>query len=291
MNVNNVARESLFLSQTSPMSLTSPTTGRAGKQKAQETSTSDPFGIGSTGEIDEESFQNALVSHLLEERNSKAAEAYDLRFAQAQKAGHSAEDSVKIALSSVVDRRLIARETAEQINGISFRAAQLDHRLDALYDGRGGPGDDTVAKSSVQDATSKALEVLNRMKSGELSVESRSLNALSNVAPRTHLAHGGSGGFLWKPNSESDGRLVVLLPSQYTGRVMSAGIYESMPPTEEGLIEEGKFSGDSHNGGRAHFRFNRAGGAYPNNVYVVARTTDGRTVSFPIANGSQRVSR
>ncbi|MGA1191633.1 MAG: hypothetical protein ACO3XO_05070, partial [Bdellovibrionota bacterium] len=178
----------------------------------------------------------------------------------------------------------------------SFRAAQLDHRLDALYDGRGGPGDDTVAKSGVQNATSKALEVLNRMKTGELSVESRSLNAPSNVAPRTHMAQAhaarsGSGEFLWKPNSESDGRLVVLLPAQYTGRVTSAGIYESMPPTEEGLIEEGRFSGDSHNGGRAHFRFNRAGGAYPNNVYVVARMTDGRTVSFPIANGSQRVSR
>lgn len=292
MNVNNVVREPLFLSQsTSAIPHSTTNSSQQGESRAQETSSSDPFGIGSTGEIDEESFQHALVSHLLEERNSKAAEAYGLRFAEAQEKGHSAEDSVKIALSSIVERGLIARDTAEQINGISFRAAQLDHRLDVLYDGRGGPGDNTIAKSSVQEATDKALTVLSQMKAGELSVESRALNAPSNTIPRPNTIPGGSGEFLWKPNSESDGKLVVLLPSQYTGRVTSASIYESMPPTEEGLIEEGRFSGDSHNGGRAHFRFNKAGGAYPNNIYVVARLVDGRTVSFPIENGSQRVSR
>lgn len=33
---------------------------------------------------------------------------------------------------------------------------------------------------------------------------------------------GGLGGFVWKPISESDGNLVVLLPNSYRGRVNSA---------------------------------------------------------------------
>ena len=256
---------------------------------------SDPFKIGNTGEIDEEAFQHALVRYLLEEQDQSLASAYEKQFKKTQKQGLSAEDAVKSALSSLVENGLVTKDVAERVNGISFRAAQLDERLDALYDGRGGPGDDTIATASVSQATRKAIDILSREKSGELNIGSRALNAPSNTLPSTHNigthASGGSGEFLWKPSSESDGKLVVLFPSQYTGNILSSGIYEAMPPSKENLVEEGRFSGDSHNGGRAHFRFSRSGKSYPDNVYVVAQLTDGRTISFPIADGAARVSR
>ncbi|HMO18156.1 MAG TPA: hypothetical protein PKA63_11240 [Oligoflexia bacterium] len=97
-------------------------------------------------------------------------------------------------------------------------------------------------------------------------------------------------GFLWKPVSENNGRLVVLLPANLTGKVRSAAIYSSLPPSPENLIEDGKFSGDHQNGGRSHFRFSKPGGSYPNGSYVVAQLKDGSYTSFQIGNSSSRNS-
>lgn len=95
-------------------------------------------------------------------------------------------------------------------------------------------------------------------------------------------------GFLWKPVSESDGKLVVLLPQSITGRVKSASIHTSLPPRNENMIEGGRFAGDTHNENRAHFRFSRAGSSYPNNAYVVAQLNDGTYTTFQIKNSGSR---
>ena len=82
----------------------------------------------------------------------------------------------------------------------------------------------------------------------------------------------------------------MLFPDNLTGNISSAGIYSSLPPSYENLIEEGDFSGDNHNGGRAHFRFTRPGGAYPDGVYVVAQLNNGQTATFEIDDSSSRNS-
>lgn len=96
---------------------------------------------------------------------------------------------------------------------------------------------------------------------------------------------GEGGGFVWKPISESDGRLVVLLPPQYRGRVRATFLAHG----DGTVIEMGRFSGDDINGNRPHYRFSRPGAGYGQNLFVVSDLTDGHTVHWPIANGASRV--
>ena len=89
---------------------------------------------------------------------------------------------------------------------------------------------------------------------------------------------GGTGGFRWKPVSDSNGNLVVLLPSQYNGKVSSVSVNG----------ERGSFSGIA-NGNRTHWRFSKPGAAYGSNARVVA-TTSGGNVSWTVPNGGSRTS-
>ena len=95
---------------------------------------------------------------------------------------------------------------------------------------------------------------------------------------------GGGGGFLWKPRSESTGKLVILLPTQYRGRVTTQYVANAGGD----IIETGAFAGDEHNGDRPHFRYTRAGAAFGGNIYAVADIEGEGTVHWPIPNGAAR---
>jgi len=98
---------------------------------------------------------------------------------------------------------------------------------------------------------------------------------------------GGDDRFLWKPISQNDGRLVVLFPAKYRGRIDSAGVY-----TQGGdKIESGRFAGDSKNGGRPHYRFSKPGGGFGRDVRAIANLKDGGQVIFDIADGAERVEK
>ncbi len=94
------------------------------------------------------------------------------------------------------------------------------------------------------------------------------------------------GGFVWKPVSESDHKLVVLLPSQFKGNVESCWIANA----GGGVIEVGNFAGDTHNGNRPHYRFSKPGSGYGANIQVVARLKSGGTESWAIPNGASRTT-
>lgn len=241
------------------------------------------------GNVHEEELQHALVVHLLEESHPEALAAYLEAFNQVILHA-SAEDSVKEALKKVVEEGLLTTEVAEEINGMSFQAAQLDDNLTMLFDNRGGGSDSTIAVRGLDDAILRAESTLEKLQSGELTLESRSLEAPSNGTggvSASGTAQFGDG-FLWKPSSDRDGKLVVLFPPELSGSIESASIYSEVPPTTISLIESGRFSGDQHNGGRAHFRFTRPGSSYPDGVYVVAQLRDGTHVQFRIGETSQR---
>ena len=94
-------------------------------------------------------------------------------------------------------------------------------------------------------------------------------------------------GFLWKPRSESNGRLVVLLPNNLRGQVNGAGIYSSPTTSGSALIEQGRFAGDTHNGARPHYRFEMSGAGYGSDIWVVAQTDIGN-LAWNIPNGASR---
>ena len=94
---------------------------------------------------------------------------------------------------------------------------------------------------------------------------------------------GEGGGFLWKPSGESTGKLVVLLPPQYTGHVSACFV-----GTRGGsVIEQGNYAG-VHNGDREHYRYSKPGSAYPAGVVVVADLKSGGSVHWPIPSPGSR---
>jgi hypothetical protein len=108
--------------------------------------------------------------------------------------------------------------------------------------------------------------------------------AASAPAPSGSLGvTGAGGGFLWKPVAESNGKLVVLLPSQYTGSISTCFIASP----SGSVIEQGSYGG-VHNGGRVHFRFSQSGSYYGSGIYVVADLEDGTTVNWYIPDGGSR---
>lgn len=88
--------------------------------------------------------------------------------------------------------------------------------------------------------------------------------------------------FLWKPSSENDGRLVILLPSRFRGHVSRLSISGGFG------TEVGRFAGDTHNGFRPHFRFSHHGSRYGSNITVNALLSNGQIVSWNIPNGASR---
>lgn len=246
----------------------------------------------SSGNINEEQLQSALVQHLLEQKKSELGKSYLQELSNSIAQGNQFEDSVKNALKALVKQGVLTNAEAEKINGQSFRAAQLDNNLTALYDSKGGPNDNTIAVMKLEEAITKAKQVLGEIASGKLAVETRSLDAASNTVAASSNGQASSGtaggdGFLWKPISDSNGKLAVLFPPNLTGEITSAGIYSKEPASYENLIEEGRYSGDG-NGGRSHYRFSKPGGSYPDGVIVVARLKDGTQVSFKIQDSASR---
>ena len=95
---------------------------------------------------------------------------------------------------------------------------------------------------------------------------------------------GGTNSFLWKPNSESNTNLVVLLPGKLHGRTKGVMTISGSFGTESANLR-----GEDKNGGRPHFYFSKPGASYGRNITVKAPLTDGTIYERQIDNGSQRV--
>lgn len=88
-------------------------------------------------------------------------------------------------------------------------------------------------------------------------------------------------GFLYKPQAESSGNLVILLPSKYRdSRVV-------LKDAEGNVLEEGRSSGYA-NGDREHFRFSQSGSKYPKGVVVEMTLSDGSVLRHQIEDPSMR---
>ena len=94
-----------------------------------------------------------------------------------------------------------------------------------------------------------------------------------------------SGGFLWKPVSESDGKLVVLLPTSLTGKVLGVRVLDS---DGKSVLATGRFSSVA-NGNREHFRFSKPGDSFPAGAIVEIELKDGTTRRVVIEKPGARV--
>ena len=93
----------------------------------------------------------------------------------------------------------------------------------------------------------------------------------------------GPRGFLWKPVSDSDGKLAILTPPNLTGKIASVRV---LSPTGQ-LIEQGR-NGGVGNGGREHFRFSRGGAGFPSGSVVEIALKDGSRQRIKIEKPAER---
>ena len=93
----------------------------------------------------------------------------------------------------------------------------------------------------------------------------------------------GPGGFLWKPVSSSDGKLVVLAPASLTGRIHRCNV---LRPNGSHIVG-GRYTG-VHNGGREHFRYPRPGRDYPANAILELVLKNGSRRHYVIPRPGER---
>ena len=200
------------------------------------------------------------------------------------------EDATNSALGRLVDEGQISQEDSDMVHSQAFRAAQLDGNLSALYDGRGSANDPTVAVAELESALTSARLVIDQLESG-VAVDDVVADPVSNVSEiiakeknsPTGTSMDGADGFLYKPVSESDGNLVILLPKE-----MAMQVADLILKDQEGeTVATGRSAG-YHNGGREHFRFNKPGTKYPDNLTVEVQMKDGSAVSYTIPDSSMR---
>lgn len=258
------------------------------------------LGGDSKTEVNEEELFAAVIEQRLGDVSEEAAELYASekeKFLSSMRRpdGYvSIENAAHAALKSVTEAGLITTEDEEKIYSDSFESAQLDENLSELWDGRGSENDPTISLMSMQDALAKAYAAISNLGSGEAeeTEEDTELDPEDSLVDETAVieeqAQDGAEGFLWKPVSESDGNLVVLLPTDLKGLIDKVEIHTELPPDETTKLGEGVFSGDEHNGARPHFRFDAPGSSYGTNIHVVAYRSDGETMSWLIGDGAER---
>ncbi len=197
------------------------------------------------------------------------------------------EDATKDALRKFRDTGAISQEEADKIYSQSFAAAQLDSNKDALFDSRGGPGDSSVAVATLEEALLASRTVFTAFDAGTETAAVRSLDETSAGKPKGadggHVSEPGAGQFLFKPISDSDGRLAILLPPKLAGLV--SGVKLIGPGGKD--LESGRYAGNG-NGGRDHYRFNQPGGNYPDGLTVEVALKTGQLVRYLIRETSQR---
>ena len=91
------------------------------------------------------------------------------------------------------------------------------------------------------------------------------------------------GGFIWKPKSDSNGNLVILLPPELSAQESQVSVVSPEGKT----LASGKMGGIG-NGNRRHFRFDRPGSSFPDGSTVVVKLADGTVKTVKIANTAER---
>ncbi len=238
--------------------------------------------------IYEDELQQEIISYQLYQKDPALETQFKQLVAEAKTEGLSMAESSVSALQEFVKRGLLEAAEAEWVNGLSFRAAQLDTKQNSLASSESDSG-----FLLLSDALKIAEATLAGIQAGgvEASYRELSLDAASSDAAVFRSANDEEReGFLWKPISEADGNLVVLLPQSFTGGIEDVALYQGETVTESSKIEQGHFAGDEANGQRAHYRFELPGAAYGTAVTLGVTLEDGRNLSFSIPNAGERLS-
>jgi hypothetical protein len=263
--------------------------------------------------INEQEAYAVLVHDSLNSTNPKLAKRFEQELKEAT-AKYKENHNGEVNMHKISDRLMRQYKRENEVNTEQYRAirdhsfgnAQLDSNRTQLSGARpeDAIGDDTPVRAvstfykkleTNQAATSEEIAVF-RANEAKISAEKFQEKKISGANATTGAAGASADsvikgvkdvgpGFLWKPQSESNGNLVVLLPPNFTSSVNSLTLKD---PKGSAVLESGKYAGIG-NGGRLHFRFGKGGSNYPDGTIVEVKFTDGSTMKIPIKETSARV--
>ena len=147
-------------------------------------------------------------------------------------------------------------------------------------------GDVSEVEVSNQDASSTAVSDTSTQLSSDSTLteatQTVSTDDLGRIVPNGNEVDGDEG-FVFKPHSDHEGKLVILLPAELANQVASVLLED-----ENGnVVEHGSSSGHA-NGGREHFRFTKPGEDYPQNLTVRITENNQATHTYFIPDPAQR---
>ena len=228
---------------------------------------------------------------------------------EAYKKNHGDLNLFKIAdrlMRQYTREKLISQETYRKIRDDAFGKSQLDSNRTLLSSVRAADaksGDTPVRALStfyrkIEENPAASAEEIAQFRASEaaISVEKwreKRRSAATHAATidasnKTEISSAIPNGFLWKPQSDSDGKLVVLLPASLnTDTVASLTIRDSK--TGE-ILETGRFAGVG-NGSRLHFRFSKSGENFPDGAVVEISLFHGEPLRIAINETAQRTEK
>ena len=173
------------------------------------------------------------------------------------------------ALRDLITHKKITAKEYQDLKKYALGKAQLDSDRSNLTRTSKTIGDSLTKLRQNKVAT---LQELKKFQSAQPSLASQSSSS--------------SGGFVWKPVSESDGKLAVVLPSSLTGDVLSVSVLDNTGR----MLSKGRLSGVA-NGDREHYRFDKTGGSYPDGATVHIELKDGSSKDVTIKDTGARYVR
>ena len=242
--------------------------------------------------IDEEELYSAILGERI--KQAKGEDAFNrykeelaiARTANTRSDGVIAEETAaNQALAALVSDETVTKEEMGQIKAAAFKSSQLDDNENALFDGRGGSGDNTVAVMNMEEALKKAKAVLEKIKSGEVDLTTAAVDG-ETITPNGNEIDG-DGGFLFKPVSDTTGNLVLVMSSAYSHMISSVVLKNSADEIIETGVSKG-FGNPDDGGERDHYKFTKPGSSYEKDLTVEMTLNDGKVVKYKIPDPSQR---
>jgi hypothetical protein len=263
--------------------------------------------------VDEERLAAEIIGSSLQVKNPAVATQYYIQLNKSLPSNrNSYEGAFQDSLKELVSKKILTQDEAKTSLALGYKLAQLDENKNLLYDGirgdKNNPQDQTIAVATTGSALKKVQAILTvgttptstapstiPTKPTSPVVETPSTIPTTPVTPSqptapvsgSVLESSAIEKLLWKPESDSDKKLVVLLPASWSGKVQKVDLIES----ESGkVIETGKYSGIG-NGEREHYRFQKSGSQYNKKVALLITYKDGDTKKMSIASPDKRSER
>lgn len=198
-------------------------------------------------------------------------------------------------LDGLKDNFANANSVAEAQGGSKSEAQTSEQKIDGLKatldSFKGLKGEELKAKlDELKKSDPELAAYLEKLlaKDDKNAAEAGKEDKAAEAKPAEKTKSGGDDGapsetFLWKPTSDSDGKLVILLPSSVSAQSVSIS-----GPSGSETVEKGGRNGSRGNGQREHYRFSQSGEKMKGPVQVTVALENGGSKTININNPAQR---